>query len=133
MKFIDEHVHTSYEDYTGIMKLDARESGLFRLCEDNKIDTDKHFPIGFRFYDESINGVDTDQIHLVIYTLERPTPNTTYDDLVATIRQNDGKAKVESHSLHISPSELSGYIKRFDMLAISTEMHNSIKHLEIDE
>lgn len=133
MKFIDEHVHTSYEDYTGIMKLDARESGLFRLCDDNGIDTERHFPIGFRFYDESILGVDTDQLHLVIYTLERPSPNTSYDELVSIIRDNDGTAKVKSHSLHIAPNKLSGYIKRFDALIVSTAMHREIKRLDIDE
>ena len=133
MNFINEHVSTTYQDYTGMLSLDGREEGLFGLCEENSIDTDKHFPIGFKLHGSGILGINTSSIGIIIYTLDRPNPETSYDDLMRTIRQNDGIAELRTHSLYLEPAKIAPFIKRFEILAISTEMHSVIKKLEIND
>ena len=67
-EILEDLVGTNYGDMTGLIQIDGHMSlsELYNLCEENGIDKDKYFLIGFGFSDFTTNGVGSHMEKLIV-------------------------------------------------------------------
>lgn len=131
---IKEHISTKYGDLTGLIQIDGHSNitSIYKLCEDNKFDTNNIFIIGFGLGESTMNGVGkTDSLYCSILYVEKDVYGNSFEEIKRKIN-NDGVLRIKKKSIEIKYSELGKYIKRFDFLT-TTELADYATQIEIDE
>ncbi len=133
-ELLDEHVGTQYHDYKGTIEIDAHSgTDIFKLCEDNGIDMEKFFVVGFGLSEFTIQGVgQQDQVGFKVLLADREKYGQTFDDIEQEVISNAGIISVTSRTIYIPYSTLGKYIKRFDFLAIN-HMRDRLTTIEIED
>lgn len=133
-ELLDEHVGTQYHDYKGIIEVDTHGgSEIFKLCENNGIDMEQFFVIGFGLSEFTIQGIgQEDQVGLKILLADRERYGQSFDDIEQEVISDGGKISVSAKTIYIPYSTLGKYIKRFDFLVVN-HMRDHLTAIVIEE
>lgn len=124
MDNLNTFANTTYGDFKGKISIDFHgiSQDLFSLGSDKGIDTNKHFPFAFSFYDESISGIGSngmDDISLTIFTLATDEYGQTFEEIAKTLKANGGVANAQRHKVTLNRSDISKYFKRLSLMVVS--------------
>ncbi|MGH7886415.1 MAG: hypothetical protein ACREPG_00995 [Candidatus Binatia bacterium] len=103
--------NVQYNDLVGSAALDGHTGGdLWRMLEENGIDTKKELPVGYRFF--YLEGYAS----LTVYLARTDVVGSSYDDLKKYIARGSGKLPVrKAHIDKVSFKSLAKYVKRFEV------------------
>lgn len=133
-ELLDEHVGTQYHDYKGLIEVDTHGgTDIFSLCEDNGIDMEKFFVIGFGLSEFTIQGIGRqDQVGFKVLLADREKYGQSFDSIEQRVISDGGKIIVTKRTFYIPYSSLGKYIKRFDFLVVNN-MRSRLSVIEVDE
>jgi hypothetical protein len=117
-----------YGDYKGKIQLDGHDGPvLHEICQENGIDSKKHFPIGFSFYDGGIDGLaKKTEARITIYTIDKSIAGNSFDEVQIYIKKNDGQVNVDKFDIDISYSKFFKYFKRCSLFVLQNGFEKSI-------
>lgn len=128
---IESLIGTQYTDMKGFAAIDGHfPTTLWKLCNDNGIDTKNWFLIGLEFSDGETVGRYGARV--AAYLVEKIAPEENYEQVAARL---ECEAEVSVHVKHFTVpyNRLGEYIKRID-IGVFTSMTNSIRSMKlIDE
>mgnify|MGYP003152187677 CR=1 FL=1 len=133
-ELLREHVGTQYHDYKGHIEVDTHGgTEIFKLCEDNGIDMEQFFVIGFGLSEFTTQGIGKqDQVGLKILLADKEQYGQSFDEIEQQVSSDGGKIVVTKKTIYIPYSTLGKYIKRFDFLVVN-HMRDNLTEIEIDE
>lgn len=134
LKILENLVGTQYGDMTGLIQIDGHTSlsELYKLCEENGVERDKYFLIGFGFSDFTTGGVGIHgKAHCTVLLLDKSKYAQSFDEIKEQLIINP-KVDVIKRTFEVNYSDFKKYIKRVDALMM-TEMANYISEMNIIE
>lgn len=126
-------VSTKYKDMEGLVSLDALfKPDLYDLCNDNGIDMEQYYLLGFGIGDVSlVNLKDHSNVFCTVLLLEKSKYGNSFDDISSRIR-NEKQVDVIKKSFSVEYACLGKCLKRFDLMAL-TDMGDYISSMNIIE
>jgi hypothetical protein len=130
---LEKNVHIQYGDLSGVVKFDFLHMGLENLCKKQGLDLTDKFVVGVGFEETSIQGIGREgHLSCSIFTLDEKVYGKGFDEVQATIRQNEGAADVQRHQVFIDHKDLSIVFKRVNLIAL-THMASVIRQMNITD
>lgn len=128
---IESLVGTQYTDMKGFAAIDGHlPTTLWKLCNDNGIDTQKWFLIGLEFSDGETVG--RYGVRIAAYLVEKTHDEENYEQVAARL-ESETEVAVHVKRFSIPYDKLGEYIKRID-IGVFTPMTNHIQSIKlIDE
>ena len=131
MEFIKDLNGVQYGDYEGFASVDTHTGvELHDFCKQKGINVDKYFPIGFNICD--FERIGQNDIYLAVYLIDTSIAGGNYDEIEKYIKKELGKINLIKKSVPIKYSELSTFIKRFDITVFNT-LRDIIQNVDINE
>lgn len=113
---IDKEVSAQYNDYKGLIALDTHDGcGLFSMCKDFGIDTDKYFVYGATCYDSEPIGNNSDGLRIKFLLIEKKIYGDTYDK----ISKYSQTIQLTEQSISVPYNQLGKYLKRISIGVVS--------------
>lgn len=136
MKNIDilkDLVSTQYNDMRGLVAIDGHMGDeLFQLCENNGIDMNMYFLLGFGLSEFTSNGIGQhNEVSCSVLLLEKDKYGYNFDEISRNIGNLD-TVDVIKKSFTMEYSDLGNYIKRFDLMTVS-DLSGKISKINVIE
>lgn len=134
LEIIKGLVSTQYGDFGGYVQIDGHfGSDLSKLCEDQGVDMDKYFLIGFGFGESTIDGVGRrNSVYCRALVLEKKKYGNGFDEIKQTLASKNGKAKAKQLHFSMEYTSFTKYIKRFDFM-VATKLTRHISELDVED
>ncbi len=107
--------HTKYEDWKGFVSIDENvDNGLFRLCENHGIDTNRFFVVGFGLSHWNGLGIsETDSVHCTVLLVDMDIYGNSFDQIAANTQ-----VEATKKSFWVPYTDIAKAIKRFSLMTL---------------